>query len=496
MRRVPLLALLFLAALASVLRAQSTNASLTGRVTDPAKAVIVGAKVVAISAGTNVRYETTTNDSGKYYLANLPPGLYRLEIEKAGFKKLTKPNVTLHVQDALSLDFEMTIGSVSESVTVEAGAPLANTESAAVSTVVDRTFVENLPLNGRSFQSLIALTPGVVLTKATLGEQGQFSVNGQRADANYFTVDGVSANVGVTAGGGLGQGASGALPGVSAFGSMNNLVSVDALEEFKIQTSTYAPEFGRRTPGGQVQISTRSGTNGFHGTLFEYFRNDALDANNWFNNSLRLRKPAMRQNDFGGVLGGPIVRNRAFFFFSCEGLRLRQPQTMLTIVPTTAARQSVPADLQPYLNAYPLPNGTDFGNGTAQFNATYSNPSTLNATSLRLDSQLTSRINLWGRYNYAPSSSDERGPFGTSVSDLSEARFKTQTLTLGSVQSISPRISNELRANYSRNSARDSLMIDSFGGAVSPPVSDLFPPGRTVQDSSFLFSWLVRIFTR
>ena len=486
MFRVPLLALFLLVAFTSVLRAQSTNASLTGRVTDPAKAVIVDAKVSAISVDTNVRYETTTNSSGQYQLASLPPGLYRIEIEKAGFKKLIKPDVILHVQDALGLDFEMTVGLVSETVTVEAGAPLVNTESAAISTVVDRTFVENLPLNGRSFQSLIALTPGVVLAKATFAEQGQFSVNGQRADANYFTVDGVSANISVSAGGGLGQGAAGALPGVSAFGGMNNLVSVDALEEFKIQTSTYAPEFGR-TPGGQVQISTRSGTNDFHGTLFEYFRNDVLDANNWFNNALRLPKPALRQNDFGGVLGGPIVRNRTFFFFSYEGLRLRQPQTMLTIVPTAAARQSVPANLQPYLTAYPLPNGTDFGNGTAQFNASYSNPSTLNAISLRVDSQLTSRINFWGRYNYAPSSSNERGPFGTSVSALSEARFRTQTLTLGSVQSISPRISNELRANYSRNRATDSLVIDTFGGAVPPPDSAFFPTGRTAQESRFLF---------
>ena len=422
MRRVPPLALLFLTALTSVVRAQSTNASLAGRITDPAKAVIVAAIVSAINAGTSVRYETTTNGAGEYYLANLPPGLYSIEVESSGFKKLIKPDVTLHVQDSLRLDFEMTVGSVSESVTVAAGAPLANTESAAVSTVVDRTFVENLPLNGRSFQSLIALTPSVVLTKATLGEQGQFSVNGQRADANYFTVDGVSANIGVTAGGGLGQGAAGALPGVSAFGGMNNLVSVDALQEFKIQTSTYAAEFGR-TPGGQVQLSTRSGANDFHGTLFEYFRDDALDANNWFNNSLRLSKPVMRQNDFGGVLGGPIARKRAFFFLSYEGLRLRQPQTRLTIVPTSTARQSVPANIQPYLNAYPLPNATDFGNGTAQFNASYSNPSTLNATSLRVDSELTSRVNLWGRYNYAPSTSNERGPFGTSVSAFVRPQF-------------------------------------------------------------------------
>src|SRR5262249_34239881 len=145
-----------------LVRAQSTNASLSGRITDPSKALIVAAKIAAISAETNVRYEATTNGSGEYYLTNLPPNTYRIEVEKSGFKKLSKPDVVLHVQDTLEIDFQMTVGDVSERVTIESGAPLVNTESATVSTVVDRTFVENLPLNGRSFQSLIWMTPGIV----------------------------------------------------------------------------------------------------------------------------------------------------------------------------------------------------------------------------------------------------------------------------------------------------------------------------------------------
>src|SRR5271169_6710020 len=159
-----------------ILRAQSTNASITGRVTDPSKALIVGAKVAAVSSDTSFRYEAVTNGSGEYYLTNLPPGDYRIEIEKSGFKKLIKPDVVLHVQDALAIDFEMTLGSASQSVTVEAGAPMVNTESAAVSTVIDRPFVENLPLNGRSFQTLIMLTPGAVVTATAFDDQGQFSV--------------------------------------------------------------------------------------------------------------------------------------------------------------------------------------------------------------------------------------------------------------------------------------------------------------------------------
>src|SRR5262245_52925211 len=259
-------ALLLAASFACVLRAQSTTASLTGHITDPTKAIIVEAKIAAISDSTNVRYEAVTNGSGEYYLANLPPSVYRIEIEKTGFKKLIKPEVILHVQDALEINFELTLGSVSETVTVEGGAPLVNTESATVSTVVDRAFIENLPLNGRSFQTLITLTPGVVVTATRFDDQGQFSVNGQRADANYFTVDGVSANFGVTGYSPLVQSGSGALPALSASGGTNSLVSVDAMQEFRIQTSSFAPEFGR-TPGGQISIVTRSGTNAFHGTL-------------------------------------------------------------------------------------------------------------------------------------------------------------------------------------------------------------------------------------
>ena len=175
-------------------------------------------------------------------------------------------------------------------ITVEGSAPLLNASDASVSTVIGNRFVENMPLNGRSFSSLIELTPGVVLTPSNFYEQGQFSVNGQRPDANYFMVDGVSANLGNAGSGSLlDQGGAGQLPATSAFGGTSNLVSLDALEEFRIQTSTFAPEYGR-TPGAQISVVTKSGTNTFHGTAFEYFRNDKLDANDWFANAERPRE--------------------------------------------------------------------------------------------------------------------------------------------------------------------------------------------------------------
>src|SRR5262245_14803786 len=175
MRRIGFVLLI----ISSVLHGQSINGSLTGHITDPSDALVVEAKIAAISEATNIRYESTTNMSGQYFLTNLPPSSYRIEVEKPGFKQVVKPDVILNVQDALAIDFQVAVGSVSDHVDVEAGEGLANNVSGAVSTVVDRTFVENLPLNGRSFQTLISLTPGVVLTAATLLDQGQFSVNGQ-----------------------------------------------------------------------------------------------------------------------------------------------------------------------------------------------------------------------------------------------------------------------------------------------------------------------------
>src|SRR5215472_17148891 len=434
MRRFPTVSFVcFLLLFSFVLHAQSTNASLTGRVTDPSKALIIGAKIAAIGTDTNLRYESTSNGAGEYHLASLPPGPYRIQVEKSGFNKLVKPDVVLHVQDALEINFEMKVGSAAETITVEGGAPLVNTESGTVSNVVDRTFVESLPLNGRSFQTLILLTPGVVVAATAFDDQGQFSVNGQRADANYFTVDGVSANFGVTGYLPLVQGGSGALPALSASGGTNSLVSLDAMQEFRVQTSSFAPEFGR-TPGGQVSIVTRSGTNAFHGALFEYFRNDVLDARDWFVNFNHLAKPTERQNDFGGFLGGPVFKEKTFFFFSYEGLRLRQPATQQTVVPDAASRQQAPAAMQPFLNAYPVANGAAAGRGLAQFNASYSDPSSLNAYSIRLDHVINSKLSLFGRYNYSPSDLDQRGPLITTARVLSMREpfdSSVQTLTIG-----------------------------------------------------------------
>lgn len=474
-------ALIIALACAAILNAQSTNASVTGRITDPAKAVISGAAVTITNTGTNTRFRATTNGTGDYDFTDLPPGSYRIEVEKTGFKSLVKPDVVLHVQDAVEINFEMSIGSASESITVEGGAPVVESQSAAVSAVIDRQFAENLPMNGRSFQSLIDLTPGTVLTKSASQNLGQFSVNGQRNDANYFTVDGASANVGITGFGGLAQTGTGSIPATNALGGLNNLVSIDALQEFRVQTSSFAPEFGR-SPGAQVQVITRSGTNEFHGAASDYLRNTVLDANDWFADSRALARAALQQNDYSLVLGGPVWiprvyngHNRTFFFFSYEGLKLLQPQTALTAVPNQATRQNAPAVLQPFVNSLPLPNGPDLGNGLAQFNASYSNPTDFYAVSIRIDQNLSNHVALFGRYNQSPSQNNNRGGGGGSLSAIQSARFNTYTATGGLTAIISPALTDELRLNYTKTRGTDWLHMDNFGGATPATASQLVP---------------------
>ena len=468
--------------------AQSPNGTINGLVLDPSGRVIVDAEITIVNDATRVQYSGKTNGEGIYVVTNLPPGQYRLQVSRVGFKTLIKPDITLNVQDALAINFTLPIGAVSETVTVEGGAGMIDTQDGTVSTVVDRQFAENLPLNGRSFQTLIYLTPGVVITPTTSTESGQFSVNGQRASSNYWMVDGVSANIGIGAGVAPGNGLGGTLGSFSALGGTNSLVSVDAMQEFRIQTSTFAPEFGR-TPGGQISIVTRSGANQFHGTAFDYFRNSVLDANNWFADSAGLPKPAEIQNDFGGTFSGPVFKDKTFFFFSYEGLRLRLPETTLSNVPDSMARQNAAPAMQTYLNAYPVQNGSDnVATGVAQFNASYSNPATLDAYSLRIDHKLSNRWSLFGRYNYSPSEFTDRGLIGGggSLNDLQPSKITTQTATLGATWLVSPELANDFRFNYSRTNAQSYDYLDSFGGAI--PLTILpFPTGYTSENGLFNF---------
>ncbi|MCU1224332.1 MAG: hypothetical protein JWQ42_2425 [Edaphobacter sp.] len=480
--------LVLISLIAALASAQSETATVSGQVVDTSGLNIADAQVKLVDVDRATSIGVTTKKSGLYTFVSIRPGRYRMEVSVAGFRVVNVTGLTVNVQDHLEQNFRLSVGSVSESVTVEGQTSPVNTESATVSTVVERNFAENLPMNGRSFQTLIQLTPGVVLTASTVGNEGQFSVNGQRTASNYWMIDGVSANVGVNSNPVSpigGTSAAGASPGLSVQGGTNSLVSVDALQEFRIQTSTYAPEFGR-TPGGQISIVTRSGTNQFHGTVFDYFRNDVFDANDWFADRSGLRKPEERQNDFGDTFSGPILKDHTFFFFSFEGLRLRLPEVAQNQVPALSARQSAIPAVKTLLDAFPLPasNASDV-NGISPFNASYSNASSLTATSLRVDHHLNDRLSVFARYSYSPSDLSARYP-GLALSSISKSRIVTQTATVGATWILTPWIVNDLRVNYSRNSGTGSYVLDNFAGAVPLTNGDLHLPNPfTAQNSEF-----------
>ena len=481
------LVLLSLLALCAAV-AQSTSAVISGLVVDPNGRPISGADIEVVNNATGVRYPGATNNNGIYEVPNLPPGPYRLQVSRLGFKTLIKPDIVLRTEDALAVNFTLPVGATSETITVEGGASLLQTESATVSTVIDREMVGNLPLNGRSFNTLLQLTPGVVIAPVASGAAspapGQFSISGQRTDANSFTVDGVSANFGVaTEGLYSGESGTGSDQAFSALGGTSSLVSVEALQEFRIETSSFAPEFGT-APGGQVMMTTRSGTNDFHGGVYEYFRNNVMDANDWFANQAGQPRAPERHNDFGGYLGGPLWRNRSFFFFSYEGARLRLPRTGVTPVPYLAGSCVPPPAVAPFLTAFPTPNGSlSPSTCTGQFTGSYSNAASLDAASVRLDHTLNARYSLFGRYNYAPSRTVSR-VYG--LSELETAPVNTRTLTLGVNMALNTRVANTLRGNYSSQSSNLIDTLDSFAGA-KPPAASLFLGNLPATDDDAAF---------
>lgn len=443
--------------------AQSPTGTISGIVTDPTGATIGDAEVIVVNDATRVQFVTKSNTEGIYVVPSLPPGGYRVQVSKVGFKTIIKPDITLNVQDALAINFALPLGAVSEIVTIQGGAPLVNTENASVSTIIDRQFVENLPLNGQSFNTLLQLTPGVVISPSTPQSPGQFSISGQRTSSNDFTVDGVSANFGVSSATVVGASGTGNAQAFSAIGGTSSLVSVDALQEFRVETSSFAPEFGH-TPGGHVLLTTRSGTNDWHGALFEYFRNDVLDANDWFANAAGKSRAPERHSNFGGTLGGPIHKNTTFFFLSYEGARLRLPQTLIQTVPSESARAAGPESVSALLNSFPVPNGAVSADGnTAVFTGTASNSATLDAGSVRIDHHFNDRVSIFGRYNEAPS---EFVTLGQGLNDPQATEVNTRTATVGFNVTLGPRISNMLRFNYSSQSAGSRYRLTSGGGSV------------------------------
>ena len=308
--------------------AQAVSGTILGTVTDSSGAVMSNAKVTVVNEGTGLTRTVIADASGEFTAPSLPTGRYTVIAEASGFKTLSLSNIQLGVDQRARIDLKLDVGSVSESVTIEARAPLLQTSSSELGTTVTNQQIEALPLNGRNFVNLTRTVPGVLrgIPGANIDGAGSlawrasasFSANGQRPRDNNFMLDGVDNNE-------------------TWLQTVVIFPSVDSLDEFKLQTSTYSAEFGRSL-GGVVNLQIKSGTNLLRGSAFEFHRDDAFDANNFFNNRAGRAKPQFKQNQFGGTVGGPVFKDKTFFFASYQGHREEQGQTFLSTVPSVAMR--------------------------------------------------------------------------------------------------------------------------------------------------------------
>lgn len=325
------LVVLLLLAMSHSSLAQVT-ASITGRVEDTSGAAIPGVTVTVTSLETGAARTIEADDAGSYRAVSLPVGRYEVKAEKAGFKTAVQTGITLTLGQQAVVNLDLQVGQVQQQVTVTSEAPLVNTTTAPTSGLVEEQEVKDLPLNGRSFDSLIALNTGAYaltsLKNSGAGAQtgNVFSISGRRYGENEFTLNGVEY---------MGPSQVHSVPG----GVSGQLLGIDAVREFNVLTDTYSAEYGKRA-GGQINIVTMSGTNQLHGTAFEFVRNNVFDARNFFDDpTLPKRLPPFKRNQFGGALGGPIKKDKTFVFGNYEGFRQRLGLSQVATVPDSNARQ-------------------------------------------------------------------------------------------------------------------------------------------------------------
>jgi hypothetical protein len=443
---------------AATLAAQGVRATINGRVTDPTGAVVPGAKVTATNTGTNESRTVQSDASGVYVLPQLLPGEWMIAVEQTGFKKNVRRNITLETGAEVRIDITLDVGNVTETVDVTAEAPLIQSENTAVGNVVDQKKIVELPLNGRDYLQLAQLQPNVFAPaqNSTLGFRGGFNVAGNSEIANNYIKDGIDNNDETT-------------------NQPLQRPILDAVREFKVLTGTYGAEFGRQA-GGQVIVTTKSGTNDWHGSAFEFHRNSPLDAKNFF----APRKPSFRRNQFGAVIGGPIRRDKTFIFGGYEGQRRGQQEAGLASVPSLAFKRGDfsaisanlidPVSRQPFPNKqipqarwsrqgagllalYPDPNlnvtsGNNFASGgTGDFS--------IDQFSVRADHRFSEKDNVFGVYEFADSKE-----FFPIANPLCSARDvpgwgcdelqRTQHSALVWTHVFTPSLINEARVGYTR----------------------------------------------
>ena len=304
-------------AFAAAAFAQTDTATITGLVTDTSQGALTAVTIEVTNRANGLKYHTTTNDTGAYSVPALPVGNYDLSVQSKGFQTFRRVDVNLHAGDRARIDIQMQLGSVTEVVEVSGSAPLLQSETSSLGQVIENSSIVNMPLNGRNYQQLAMLAPGVLPIRTTNFVSDAFSVNGATMFQNQFVMDGADN--------------TNYISGVVIASNQVIKPSVDSIQEFKIETHNLSAEFGRGG-GAVVQVTTRSGANAYHGVLFEFLRNDKFDANNFFNSG--NIKPAYRQNQYGATFGGPIKADRTFFFASWQGTKIREKLTVLNVIPT------------------------------------------------------------------------------------------------------------------------------------------------------------------
>ncbi len=455
-------------------------ASIVGVVSDPTGAAVVGATVHAKNSSTGLEWQVKTRSQGDYSFELLPPGAYVIGASAAGFALSHAANIQLTVNATSRVDLRLVLESVKENVQVAAQAPLVETETSEEGLVVSEAMVGDLPLNGRDFLQLAKLAPGVTTaTDNVASSAGPVNVDGQRDLSNNIMIDGINANAGGSANGRISL-APGNDPAVGQSGSSMGLVSVDDVAEFKVQTQTQTAEFGSFS-GAVINVTTKSGSNEFHGSAYEYLRNSDLDANNFFNNANGVPNPPARNNFFGGTFGGPFQKDRTFFFVSFEGLRQAVGVSVDARVPSLQARQdAVNLQLQQLLNEFPLPNGPANGDDTAGFFATATNPVNETDFSARLDHRFTDSDDFFARYSYSDSSGQLRSFY---LNTLSNNHTRLESASLSEVHRFTPVLFNEARFGFVRSANGTIGAADGFGGALPIPLNasgDAILPGIDV----------------
>ncbi len=436
---IVLFCLLLLACLPT---AAQVSASLSGRVTDQTGATIAGANVTAQNLDTAVTRSTVTDQAGRYELLALPIGRYQIHATKAGFAEQIRTGIQLVVGQDATADLTLQVGKVSEQVKVESNVPVVNTSTQDISGLVGEKEIKTLPLNGRSYDLLLTLNPGIVnFTAEKTGGIGvsnsstgnNFSVSGNRPQQNLFLLNGIEFT---------GAAENNMTPG----GPSGELLGVDSVREFNVLRDTYGAEYGKH-PGGQIAIVTQSGSNVLHGSLYEFIRNSALNSRNYFDPPGTT--PPFQRNQFGGALGGPVQKDKTFFFVNYEGFIQNLHQTSVAFVPSLASRAHAAADVQPLLNLWPTPLASDpTFNGISAYSSSPLQTIRENYGTARMDHIFSSKDTLSAVYtiddghDFTPTTAD---PYSTDILTLRE-----QVASLEETHIFSPTLLNTARFGFSR----------------------------------------------